>query len=395
MQPHGRQPLFQHPLQLPDQACGHGCAPILDGVAARNANLDPTTTHLGNFTKSLGRSLRRRAWHNWMSSSLYGPGGDPVETRLGCKSPLLEHFALGGGKAKQLELAHAIHNVDMQTRACRDKLSKRKGVKQEDPRGELNNSFHNNKEQQTTTAKQLDQARLLEGQLRIDLEKKKLQLKELQQKERTKTSNNNNLGTSSLSNISNNDLGANSLEEQTLGENSLGREDQQYIESLEPETLAPRSANKLWQILIDTGAEISVAPRSFAAEVQLSNLGRTDLQLRSAEGKAINIFGWRTVQLLTQNFSFCITFAIADVETPLLGLGSLLASNLSLHIDKNLGHHLSNSLGERIQLEQRGLQLYLAACPTKLGFNLSNQGILLDNISLMPEAKLGTKQLAA
>ena len=107
------------------------------------------------------------------------------------------------------------------------------------------------------------------------------------------SNNNNNLGTSSLRNISNNDLGTNSLEEQTLGENSLGREDQQYTKSLEPETLASRSANKLWQILIDTGAEISVAPRSFAAEVQLSNLGRTDLQLRSAEGKAINIFGWK------------------------------------------------------------------------------------------------------
>ena len=315
------------------------------------------------------------------------PGGDPVQTSLGCESPLLEHFALGGGKTKQLELGQVIHNVNahVEKRACKDKLSKRKGVKQEDPRGELNNSFHNNnnREQQTTTEKQLDQARLLEGQLRIDLERRKLQLKELQQKERTKTSN-NNLGTSSLSNISNNDLGANSLAEQTLGENSLGREDQQSNKSLEPETLASRSA---WQILIDTGAEISVAPRSFAAEVQLSTLGRTNLQLRSAEGKAINIFGWRTVQLLTQSFSFCITFAIAEVETPLLGLGSLLASDLSLHIGKNLGHHLSNNLGERIQLEQRG------ACPAKLGFNLSSLGILRDNTSLMPEAKLGPSNL--
>ena len=145
--------------------------------------------------------------------------------------------------------------------------------------------------------------------------------------------------------------------------------------------------------MIDTGAEISVAPRSFAAEVQLSNLGRTNLQLRSAEGKAINILGWRTVQLLTHGFSFCITFAIADVEKPLLGLGSLLASDLALHIDKNLGHHLSNSLGERIQLEQRGLQLYIDACPAKLGLNLSNLGILSDNTSLMPEAKLGPSNL--
>ena len=276
-----------------------------------------------------------------------------------------------------------IHNVDMEMRACKDKLSKKKGVKQEDPKGELDKSLpnsnnnNNNKEQ-----KQLDQARLLEGQLRIDLEKKKLQLRKLQQKEWTKMSDNNNLGTSSLSNISNNDLGANSREEQTLGNNSLGCEDQ------------PNKASRSeWQILIDTGAEISVAPRSFAAEVQLSTLGRTNLQLRNAEGKAFNTFGWKTVQLLTQSFSFCITFAIAEVEQPLLGLGSLLASNLALHIDKNLGHHLSNNLGERIKLEHKGLQLYMSACPAKLGLNLSNLGILTDNTSLMPEAKLGPSNL--
>ena len=391
MQPHGRSSFTQHPMQLPSQASAHSLPPSCGGEV-RYRSLDSTTTVLETFTQSLGRKLRtRQAWQSWMSSSLTGQGGDPAYTSLGFQPPLLEHFALGGGKAQKLELGDMIQNINVQTRVCKDKLSKRKGVKQEDPRGELTNmSFPNNNNKEE---KQLDQARLLEGQLRIDLERKKLQLKELQQKDKTKTSNNNNLGTNSLRNISNSDLGANSLEEQTLGENSLGREDQQYTKSLEPETLAPRSANKLWQILIDTGAEISVAPRSFAVEVQLSNLGRTDLQLRSAEGKAINIFGWRTVQLLTQSFSFCITFAIADVETPLLGLGSLLASNLFLHIDKNLGHHLSNSLGERIQLEQRGLQLYIGACPAKLGFNLSNQGILLNNTSLMPEAKLGPSNL--
>ena len=394
MQPHGRPSLLHPPLQHPDQASAHGCAPISDGVAARYRSLDPTTTILETFTRSLGR--HRQAWRSWVSPSLSGPGGDPTYPSLGSKSPF-DCFGKEKGMTTELELGDMIHNVNahVKAKACKSKL--RKGVKQEDPRGELiNMSFQNNKTQ-TTTEKQLDQARLLEGQLRIDLEKKKLQLRELQQKNRNNTTSNNSLGTtgstSSLGTISNNDLGANSLEEQTLGENSLGREDQQYNKSLEPEPLAPRSAPELWQILIDTGAEISVAPRSFAAEQQLSNLGNTDLQLRSAEGKAINIFGWRTVQLLTQSFSFCITFAIADVEQPLLGLGSLLASNLSLHIDKNLGHHLSNSLGERIQLEQRGLQLYMSACPAKLGFNLSNQGILLNNTSLMPEANLGPSNL--
>ena len=380
MRLHGRTASSHPPTKLPDQACGHGFAPILDGVEARNASLDPITTNLGNYITSLGRN--RQARQSWVSSSLSGLGGDPAYTDLSFLPPLLEHFALGEGKAEKLEHSHAIHNVDMQKRACRDKLSQKKGIKQEDPKGELDNSLPNNNNNNNKEEKQLDQARLLEGQLRIDLEKTKLQMRKLQQHDESKMSSKNNIGTTSLSNISNNDLGANSLAEQTLGNNSLGREDQQNG--------ASRSE---WQILIDTGAEISVAPRSFAAEVQLSTLGRTNLQLRNAEGRAFNIFGWKTVRLLTQSFSFCITFAIADVETPLLGLGSLLASDLNLHIGKNLGHHLSNNLGERIQLSQRGLQLYMSACPIKPGFDLPKQGILTDNTSLMPEAKLGPKNL--
>ena len=282
---------------------------------------------------------------------------------------------------------------------CRRELAgtnfQKKGIKQEDPRGELDSQLAQTK-QQTTKEEQLDQARLLEGQLSHDLRKKKFQLMELQQKDRNKTSSNNSLGTtgstSSLGTVSNNDLGTNSLEEQTLGDKSLGCEDHQHSKSLEPETLAPRSPSKLWRILIDTGAEISVAPRSFAEDVQLSPLTH-NLELRNADGRAINIFGLRTVQLLTQRFSFCITFAIADVEQPLLGLGSLLDSNLALQLDKNLGHHLSNNLGERIKLEQRGRQLYLSACPAKLGFHLPNKGNLLTNTSLLPEANLGPSNL--
>ena len=324
MLPHGRPELQCHPLKLPDQASARGGAPISNGVAVRHRSLDPLNTNLGNFITSLGKY--RQVRQSWVSSSLSGPGGDPAYN-LGFLPPLLEHVALGEGKAEKLELEDAIHIVDVHMRACKDKLSNRKGIKQEDPKGELDKSLPNNNKsnnKNNTEERQLDQARLLEGQLRADLVRKKLQLRKLQQEEANKNSNNNNLGTSSLSNISNNDLGANNREEQTLGNNSLGREDQQNT--------ASRSE---WQILIDTGAEISVAPRSFAAEVQLSTLGRPNLQLRNAEGKAFDIFGWKTVRLITQSFSFCITFAIADVEAPLLGLGSLLASDLNLHIGKN------------------------------------------------------------
>ena len=81
-----------------------------------------------------------------------------------------------------------------------------------------------------------------------------------------------------------------------------------------------------------------------------------------------------------------MSFVIADVEQPLLGLSSLLRHNLSLHLDSNLGHHLGNTAGEKIQLEQRGRQIYLVACPTELGLTHCMIGNLLDN-SLSPEAK--------
>ena len=76
--------------------------------------------------------------------------------------------------------------------------------------------------------------------------------------------------------------------------------------------------------MVDTGAELSVAPRSFAEHIQLSPLEQDDLQLRTATGMAIETIGIRTVQLLCQGFSFTMSFVIADVEQPLLGVGSLL-----------------------------------------------------------------------
>ena len=148
-----------------------------------------------------------------------------------------------------------------------------------------------------------------------------------------------------------------------------------------------RSSLQLWKILLDTGAELSVAPWDFAAEIQLDPL-KQDLQLLSAKGEAIETYGVRTLQLLTPGFSFNMSFVIASVQQPLLGLGSLLRENLTLQLDNNLGHHLGNLAGEKIQLEQRGLQLYLSACPAKPELTPCNGGTLLSN-SLVPETILG------
>ena len=257
---------------------------------------------------------------------------------------------------------------------------KAKGAKQEDPITACRVACRQTKEQ-----KQLDQARLQEGQLRQDLssqqklEQRSKQLpKKQEDKKQTIGCNNNSLGPACNNN--------------NLGNSSLGIEEQQECrEILEQQPLAfRRSSLQLWKILIDTGAELSVAPRDFAAEIQLSPLHQ-DLELRTANGEAIETFGLRTVLLLSQGFSFTMSFVIADVQQPLLGLGSLLNANLSLQLDNNLGHHLGNKAGEKIHLEQRGLQLYLSACPAQLGLTPCMIGNLLTD-SLVPEAKsLGPK----
>ena len=170
--------------------------------------------------------------------------------------------------------------------------------------------------------------------------------------------------------------------------NSLGIGEQQPMGSLEQQPLACRSPRQTlgqaWSILIDTGAELSVAPRSFADHIQLSSPEEA-LELRAATGKAVTTFDIRTAQLLSQGVSFEMSFVIADVEQPLLGVSSLIHAKLSLHIG-NLGHHLVKTTGEKIQLEQRGQQIYLVACPIELGLTHCMIGNLLDS-SFLPEDK--------
>ena len=58
-----------------------------------------------------------------------------------------------------------------------------------------------------------------------------------------------------------------------------------------------------WAILVDTGAAISVAPRSFAPEIQLTAL-EEPVELRTATGALIQIFGRKA------HASSCFTFVL-------------------------------------------------------------------------------------
>ena len=142
----------------------------------------------------------------------------------------------------------------------------------------------------------------------------------------------------------------------------------------------------MYQIMVDTCAELSVAPRSFADHVQLSS-SQNDLELRGADGRTINIFGTRTVELVTMGFSFPACFVIADVERPWLSLRSLLQHDLSLQLDCVLGHQLVNIEGEKIPLQQLGHQIFLSACPMELELTPCLIGNLHNN-SLMPADKV-------
>ena len=81
--------------------------------------------------------------------------------------------------------------------------------------------------------------------------------------------------------------------------------------------------------MVDTGAELSVAPRSFAAEIPLSSLQPSDLKLQTADGKNIEIFGMKNLQLVCHGFCFVMSFVIAEVSQPLLGLGAFLGTTLA------------------------------------------------------------------
>ena len=275
------------------------------------------------------------------------------------------------------------------TEACKSKLLTTKGAKQEDPREACStNACKQDKQQQLGQQQNIAKTTLGIGtSLRTEeqLEQKKLE----QQNDKTTTDNNsmqqqNNKTTTDNNSMQQQDNTAtttnNSLQQQQLRPDSLGTE-------------AKGSPQRPWRILVDTGAELSVAPRSFAAEIPLSSVQSSDLKLHTASGKDIQIFGMKTLQLVCHGFCFVMSFVIAEVSQPLLGVGSLLRNNMSLHLDNQRGHYLGNNLGGKIQLEQRGLQIYLSACPVELGLSHLMTSNLLQQ-SLLPEAKKQSKELS-
>ena len=115
---------------------------------------------------------------------------------------------------------------------------------------------------------------------------------------------------------------AKKLQHKACPNNSLDGEGQ-YLGSLESETQtqqacrSPKHNNNTsslgigtknkaaWGILIDTGAAISLAPMTFAQNIELSPLEST-LQLRSVTGEAIEAFGRKLFSLLVPTLAFML-----------------------------------------------------------------------------------------
>ena len=150
-----------------------------------------------------------------------------------------------------------------------------------------------------------------------------------------------------------------------------------------------------WGILVDTGAATSVAPQSFASDIELSPAPST-LQLTTATGPDIKTYGLRKVHLQSRGLSLEVSFVIADVVTPLLGLDIKIKNHLSLQVEHNSQHVLVNPTGDRTQLEQMGRHLYMIACPSQHGLSQCNIGSLSQVVGFLLEDKeLHVQRLAS
>ena len=154
--------------------------------------------------------------------------------------------------------------------------------------------------------------------------------------------------------------------------------------------LGQETKNKAsWGILIDTGAAISVAPMGFASSIELSPVEST-LQLRNVQGQAIRAFGRRTVNLIGSELSMTVSFVIAEVEQPLLGMDIFEQEQLGIQ-RSNQEYHLVNNSGGRTQLQKREQHLYLEACSEKTGLTTSLGSSSQEDSESLLDDKVGTE----
>ena len=316
---------------------GHGCSPCFRGEAARNPSLhsnlgQPNLGNLGQDRQALESTcsppgLSKRYLTAWEDARLEeqkllrNPHFHQLSLEVASLKECTEHLVRLSLCKESSE--HSLGHDGEQ--ACNNKFEKRDGTAK-DPTG----------------ACSLASCKTRGEHSRVDITQNKQQQQLAKQKQKPKEEE----GGASQEEASEQDRPKQNTQQNSLGTN--------YIGSLGGEE---RETMTLHRILVDTGAETSVAPRSFADHVPFSFYPQ-DLELRGADGRSIHILGTREVELVTTGFSFTTSFVIADVEKPLLSLRSLLDNNLGLQLDSVKGHQLVNLRGRKFSFNNLDIRYF-------------------------------------
>ena len=108
-------------------------------------------------------------------------------------------------------------------------------------------------------------------------------------------------------------------------------------------TTAPRSQRLFVEddvhhvkFLIDTGSDISLLPRSRLSLFTLDACAATNIELRAANGSAINVHGSTVLKISLDRVHFAFPFIVADVHQCIIGADFLAAFSLIVDVKRRM-----------------------------------------------------------
>ena len=101
-----------------------------------------------------------------------------------------------------------------------------------------------------------------------------------------------------------------------------------------PSTQCMKKLDNKAQIIIDSGASVSVAPYDSFSKQELDKTEKNKYRIQNASGAKIKIYGARNVPFKFDNHTILIKFIICDVIQPLISTNDLLNAGATVIIDK-------------------------------------------------------------
>ena len=101
-----------------------------------------------------------------------------------------------------------------------------------------------------------------------------------------------------------------------------------------PSTQCMKKLDNKAQIIIDSGASVSVAPYDSFSKQELDKTEKNKYRIQNASGAKIKIYGSRNVPFKFDNHTILIKFIICDVIQPLISTNDLLNAGATVIIDK-------------------------------------------------------------